>query len=67
MSVTADLPDMTAGPSAWGARLRRLHGDLPRLELSGVELVRELREESLVAVDRDRAGRRISIAKSARS
>ena len=66
MSVTADLPDVTAGPSAWGARLRRLHGDLPRLELSAVELVRELREESLVA-DRDRAGRRISIAKSARS
>ena len=66
MSVTDDLPDMVAGPSAWGARLRRLHGDLPRLELSAVELVRELREESLVA-DRDRAGRRISIAKSARS
>ena len=66
MSVTADLPDITADPSAWGARLRRLHGDLPRLELSGVELVRELREESLVAVDRDRAGRRISLANSAR-
>ena len=65
MSVTDDLPDMTADPSAWGARLRRLHGDLPRLELSAVQLVRELREESLVA-DRDRAGRRISLAKSAR-
>ena len=65
MSVTDDLPDMVACPSAWGARLRRLHGDLPRLELSAVQLVRELREESLVA-DRDRAGRRISLAKSAR-
>jgi hypothetical protein len=40
--------------------------DYPRFELSAVELVRELREESLVAADRDRAGRRISIAKSAR-
>ena len=37
--------DRPADPSAWGARLRWLHGDHPRPERSAVELVRELREE----------------------
>jgi len=37
--------DRPADPSAWGARLRRLHADHPRPELSAVELVREWREE----------------------
>ena len=37
--------NITADPSAWGVRLRRLHQDHPRPELSAVELVRELREE----------------------
>jgi len=37
--------DRPADPSAWGARLRRLHADPPRPERSAVELVRELREE----------------------
>ena len=37
--------DQPADPSAWGARLRRMHADHPRLECSAVELVRELREE----------------------
>ena len=37
--------DRPADPSAWGARLRRMHADHPRPERSAVELVRELREE----------------------
>ena len=37
--------DQPADLSAWGARLRRMHADHPRLEFSAVELVRELREE----------------------
>ena len=37
--------DRPANPSVWGARLRRMHADHPRLECSAVELVRELREE----------------------
>ena len=37
--------DRPGVPSAWGARLRRMHADHPRPERSAVELVRELREE----------------------
>ena len=37
--------DRPADPSAWGAKLRRLHGDHPRLVHGAVELVRELRKE----------------------
>ena len=37
--------DRPADPSAWGARLRRLHANHPRPEHSAAELVRELREE----------------------
>jgi len=37
--------DQPADPSAWGARLRRLHANHPRPEHSAVELVRQLREE----------------------
>jgi prevent-host-death family protein len=37
--------DRPADPSAWGARLRRLHTEHPRLERSAVELVRQFREE----------------------
>ena len=38
--------DRPSDPSAWRARLRRMHADHPRPEHSAVELVRELREES---------------------
>lgn len=57
---------ITADPSAWGVRLRRLHRDYPRFELSAVELVRELREQSLLPADRNRAGRRNPLAESSR-
>ena len=57
---------ITADPSAWGLRLRRLLREYPRFELSAVELVRELREESLLPADRNRAGRRNPLAESSR-
>ncbi len=57
---------ITADPSAWGVRLRRLHRDYPRFELSAVELVHKLREESLLPADRNRPGRKSPIAESAR-
>ena len=37
--------DRPADTSGWGARLRGMHADHPRLEHSAVEMVRELREK----------------------
>jgi prevent-host-death family protein len=38
-------PEQPADAGSWAERLRRLHGDHPRLDLTAVALVRELREE----------------------